>query len=291
MPASTHQVPDGTWDTHVHVFGPADRYPYAPERGYLPPDAPPEELLALHHRLGIERTVLVQPSPYGTDNSRLLSGLRELDESGVVARGIAVIDPGADPNELRAMDEAGVRGVRVNLGANAANDLARAKERIGATAQAVVDLGWHLDLHVDAAALAAFAALLPRLPVPVVLDHFAGIRPVAGTYAETLETTRRLLETGRVWVKLSAPYRVTGGGRYDDLEEVLDTLLETRADRALWGSDWPHTGGTPATRDPDRLQPYLTIDDEMSLDRLIARLSASATQRVLVENPEALYGR
>ncbi|WP_320775939.1 amidohydrolase family protein [Streptomyces sp. CRN 30] len=276
---------DGACDTHVHLFGPADRYPYAPDRGYLPPDALPADLRALHRHLGITRTVLVQPSPYGTDNTRLLAGLQVL---GDAARGIVVITPGTAPDELRALDRAGVRGVRVNLGARAANDLARARERIDATARAIAPLDWHLDLHLDAAALAAFEDLLPRLPVPVVLDHFAGHR--AGTGAETPARILRLLATGRVWVKLSAPYRVTAGGDYDALAELLTDLLDARADRALWGSDWPHTGGSPATRHPDRLQPYLTVDDGLSLSRFAGFLDPDGLRRVLVENPAELYG-
>ncbi|MEV7017111.1 hypothetical protein C1708_29055 [Streptomyces sp. DH-12] len=284
-------LPDHACDTHVHVFGPADRHPYAADRGYLPPDALPADLRALHRHLGITRTVLVQPSPYGTDNTRLLDGLRTLGES---ARGVAVIDPGADHRELRAMDRAGVRGVRVNLGANASNDLERARERIRTTARTIAAFGWHLDLHLDAAALAAVDDLLPRLPVPVVLDHFAGIKPSTGTDTDTetdsLARTCRLLETGRVWVKLSAPYRAAAGGSYDDLGPALEALLGTRADRTLWGSDWPHTGGSPATRHPERVEPFLSVDDGLSLTRLCAHLDASHLRQVLVDNPAALYG-
>ncbi|MFC8419848.1 amidohydrolase family protein [Streptomyces sp. NPDC057236] len=278
-------LPDHACDTHVHVFGPAHRHPYAADRGYLPPDALPTDLRALHRHLGITRTVLVQPSPYGTDNTRLLDGLRTLGES---ARGVAVIDPGADSQELRAMDRAGVRGARVNLGANTSNDLEQARERIRATARTIAAFGWHLDLHLDAAALAAVDDLLPRLPVPVVLDHFAGIKPSADT--DSLARTCRLLETGRAWVKLSAPYRAASGGSYDDLGPVLAALLDSRADRALWGSDWPHTGGSPATRHPDRVEPFLPVDDGLSLTRLAARLTASHLRQVLVDNPAALYG-
>ncbi|ELS51137.1 amidohydrolase family protein [Streptomyces viridochromogenes] len=280
-------LPGNACDTHVHVFGPAHRYPYAPDRSYIPPDALPSDLSALHRHLGITRTVLVQPSPYGTDNARLLDGLRELGES---ARGVAVIAPDADPGELRDMHEAGVRGVRVNLGVHTANDLEQARERIQATARKVAPLGWHLDLNIDATALAAFHEILPGLPVPVVLDHFAGIKPTAATCAEALTRTRTLLETGRVWVKLSAPYRVTDSGSYADLDAVVTALLGTRADRALWGSDWPHTGGTPADRDPHRIQPYLTIDDGQSLTRFSRQLGASLLRQVLVDNPAMLYG-
>ncbi|MGW0713077.1 amidohydrolase family protein [Streptomyces sp. NPDC002643] len=284
-PAPT--LPQNACDTHVHLFGPADRYPYAASRSYLPPDALPADLAAFHRGLGITRTVLVQPSPYATDNSRLLDGLRTL---GAAARGVAVIDPDTDPVELRDLHAAGVRGVRVNLGVNSSNDLERARERILGTARTIADLGWHLDLHIDATALIALRGLLTGLPVPVVLDHFAGIKPATDTCAEALTTTRALLETGQAWVKLSAPYRVTGSGSYTDLQDVVQALLDTRADRALWGSDWPHTGGTPADRDPDRIQPYLTIDDGLSLTRFAERLGTSHLRQVLVDNPETLYG-
>ena len=56
------KVPPGACDFHVHVFGPAARFPFAPERTYTPPDASIEELLALQKRLGFERVVIVQPS-------------------------------------------------------------------------------------------------------------------------------------------------------------------------------------------------------------------------------------
>ncbi|WP_320776409.1 amidohydrolase family protein [Streptomyces sp. CRN 30] len=280
-------LPDGACDSHVHLFGPADRYPYAADRGYLPPDALPADLRTLHRHLGITRTVLVQPSPYGTDNSRLLDGLRTL---GDTARGIAVIAPGTAPDELRALDRAGVRGVRVNLGARATQDLDRARERIDATATAIAPLGWHLDLHLGAAALAAFEDLLPRLPVPVVLDHFAGYRARTPSATGTLARTLRLLATGRVWVKLSAPYRAAGGGDHDALTPALAALLDARADRALWGSDWPHTGGSPASRHPDREEPYLSVDDGLSLTRFSERIHPSDLRRVLVNNPARLYG-
>ncbi|CAL9629362.1 amidohydrolase family protein [Streptomyces sp. enrichment culture] len=280
-------LPDGACDTHVHLFGPADGYPYAADPGYLPPDALPADLRALHRHLSITRTVLVQPSPYGTDNTRLLDGLRTL---GGRARGIAVLRPDTAPEELRRLDRAGVRGVRVNLGARAANDLDRARERIHATAEAIAPLGWHLDLHLDAAALAAFEDLLPRLPVPVVLDHFAGYKAHAESGPGTLTRTVRLLATGQVWVKLSAPYRAADGGDHDVLAPALAALLDARADRALWGSDWPHTGGSPATRRPDRVQPYLSVDDGLSLTRFAERLDPSDLRRVLVDNPAKLYG-
>ncbi|MGW4026371.1 amidohydrolase family protein [Streptomyces sp. NPDC005009] len=275
-------LPDGACDTHLHLFGPAGRYPYATDRGYLPPDALPAGLRALHRHLDITRTVLVQPSPYGTDNIRLLDGLRTL---GDPARGIAVVSPGTAP------DRAGVRGVRVSLGTHATNDLDRAREHIHATATTIAPLGRHVDLHLDTAALAAFEDRLPPAPVPVVLDHFAGYRAQIPSGTGTPARALRLPATGRVRVKLSAPYRVTDCGDHDALAPALAALLDARADRALWGSDWPHTGGSPASRRPDRVQPYLSVDDGLSSTRFAEPLDPSDLRRVLVDNPARLYRR
>ncbi|MFE1954568.1 amidohydrolase family protein [Streptomyces sp. NPDC059524] len=278
-------LPEGACDAHVHVFGPATRYPYGADRTYTPPDATPADLAALHRRLGISRTVVVQASPYGTDNSRLLDALHELGDS---ARGVAVITPDADPAYLDALHDAGTRGCRVNLNVQTATDIEAARQQITETAQVIADRGWHLQLHAAHHVIAALADLLTRLPTAVVLDHFAGIKSAHGpTTAEATAVTRRLLESGRVWVKLSAPYRAAA--TYADLDLVIDALAAACADRLLWGSDWPHTGGTPHDRDPRRVQPYLEVDDAASLTALTTRLGPKNTGRVLVENPARLY--
>ena len=51
--------PPGTADCHVHVYGPADRYPVAATRAFDVPDALPAQLRALHDTLGVERLVLL----------------------------------------------------------------------------------------------------------------------------------------------------------------------------------------------------------------------------------------
>ena len=87
----------GATDCHVHIIGPADKYPMVPNRPYTPPTASVAQLKAMHARLGIARTVLVQPSFYGTDNSCMLDALRELGNS---ARGVAVVAPNVPGPDL-----------------------------------------------------------------------------------------------------------------------------------------------------------------------------------------------
>src|SRR5579872_1340521 len=87
----------GATDCHVHIIGPQAKYPMAAKRPYTPPEATVAQLKAMHARIGITRTVLVQPSFYGTDNTCMLDALAQL---GDTARGVAVID-------LKTPDEIG----------------------------------------------------------------------------------------------------------------------------------------------------------------------------------------
>src|SRR5262245_40613724 len=80
-------LPQGACDCHCHVFGPLARFPYAEPRSYTPGDAPLEAYLALLHRLGFDRGVLVQPSAYGRDNCAMLDALTRAPTR---LRGVAV---------------------------------------------------------------------------------------------------------------------------------------------------------------------------------------------------------
>lgn len=122
------QLPPGAYDTHVHVF---DRQlgPYDPHRAYTPDEAPLADLLVFSAGLSSNATqpahnlVLVQPSPYGTDNRVLLAALSRLREAeknhastGVVARAIVVLDLARTSDaELHRLHDLGVRGLRLNL--------------------------------------------------------------------------------------------------------------------------------------------------------------------------------
>lgn len=70
-----YALPPGACDTHCHVFGPADVFPYAEGRSYTPPDAPQSRLAALHAHLGIRRAVVVQANCHGADHAALLDAL------------------------------------------------------------------------------------------------------------------------------------------------------------------------------------------------------------------------
>lgn len=277
------RVPSGSCDCHVHVFDP--RFPYAGDRAYTPGPASGEQLDELHWRLGVSRAVLVQPSPYGTDNSCLLAQLRV---RGDRARGVVVFDPAASA-PLGEWHTLGVRGARVNLATFAIDDPAVALAPLRATAAAIADLGWHLQVFTELSVVAALADDLARLPVPVVLDHFALASPDLGQPG--LPELTDLLRSGAAYVKLSAPHRISTAVDHADVAPLARALAAAAPDRLLWGTDWPHTGGRPRTPG-NRLsvEPFEPIDDARALARLLEWTGPDVGRRILVDNPVGLYG-
>jgi predicted TIM-barrel fold metal-dependent hydrolase len=271
--------PSGAFDCHTHVFGPFERFPLAGDRTYTPGPAGVAQLRTQLDALGIERVVLVQPSPYGSDNSCLVDALSQL---GPRARGVAVVDPGATDAELRDLHRAGVRGIRVNLHSRGSGrpigDLPAAVER-------VAPLGWHVQVFARAETLLDAAATIAGTPVPVVIDHL-GLLPGPG---RALDGMCELLQEQHVWIKLSAPERATDDPDGPEAAAVARALLAAAPDRTVWASDWPHTDGRDR-RDPLAVEPFRDVDDRAALDRLWRWCAdEQAWQAVLAGNPRRLY--
>ena len=277
---TTVAVPAGACDCHIHVYD--ARYPAVPGARLTPPDATVADYRKVQQRMRTQRAVFVTPSTYGTDNRPMLAALAAFSqEAGTPGRGVAVVDAGIPDTELQAMHAAGVRGIRVNLSLGSVPGVAQMlplAERIGA-------LGWHVQLLAPAATLLALEETLWRLPVPLVLDHFARIVPAtfANDPAHTL--VLRLLGEGRAWIKLSGGYIVTEQGPplYADVAPLARSYLRAAPDRVVWGSDWPHASATAGH------QPL--PDDALQMTRL-AEWPGDSTllRRVLVDNPARLYG-
>jgi predicted TIM-barrel fold metal-dependent hydrolase len=283
-------LPRGATDVHAHVFDPA-RFAYSAKRSYTPGEARVAALRERHAQLGVERVVLVQPSVYGSDNACMLDALAQLGPER--ARGIAVVDlERVTQEELRALRAAGVRGIRLNLEVRHEAEPSRVLAELQRAA-ALVDLpGWCVQIHCAAALLPTVAQALALFRVPLVLDHFGGLRAAQTDAAELpLRTLLALLATGRVWVKLSAFYRASNNApHHADLAPLARTLIQARPDRLLWGSDWPHTGGG-RDRDPERIEPFRHVDLHASLAALQSWVpDAAVLHRILVSNPAELYG-
>ncbi|MFC3340461.1 amidohydrolase family protein [Paracandidimonas soli] len=280
-------------DCHTHVFGPEAQYPFAQRRTYTPGEASVAQLEALHGRLGIGRTVIVQPSPYGTDNRCTLDAVRSLNRDGADrARAVVVIDGQAGRGELESLHDAGARGVRINLETFGVMDTGLARERLLHVAGQVAPLGWHIQVYTNPIVIAGLSGVFQDLPAPVVFDHFAGMRPELGMDQPGMAELMQLMRSGKAYVKLSAAHRVTGEAGYGAVAGMVRAWAALRPDRLLWGSDWPHPGAWPGVaRSPDRIEPFHPIDDEAALSALAGWLpDASMRAAVLAHNPARLYG-
>jgi len=276
-------LPPGACDCHAHVFGPPGRYPFDPGRTYTPGVASVDQLRALHAALGISRVVIVQPSPYGTDNRCTLDAVRHLGDH---ARAVAVIAPDLGQADLAALAQAGVRGIRLNLETAGQHDPAIAAEMLRHAGQQVAPLGWHMQVYTNLGMLAALRDEIRALPVPLVVDHFGR----AGSVDQPgFDALLDLVRSGRAWVKLSAAHRM---GPPEAVADVARALIEANPDQMLWGTDWPHTGArAPGPGSREEIEPFDPVDDAAALNRLREWAGDEAMlRRILVDNPARLYG-
>ncbi|TKV70533.1 amidohydrolase family protein [Rhizobium sp. AU243] len=268
------KAPPNTCDTHFHIYD--NRFPAAANASLIPPNASVADYEKLRARLGFERSVIIQPSTYGTDNSCLLSALGEL---GKKARGIAVVDTSVTNEVLKKLNESGVRGIRFNLGRAGATTV----EMIEPLSKRVADLGWHIQVHMTGSDIAKNADLFSRLPTTVVFDHLGRVPQPDGEKHPAFNVVRGLLEKGRAYVKLSSIYQDTkvGPPTYEDIGKLAIAYLKIAPDRVVWASDWPHPS-------PGKFgQP----NDAMLMD-LAAEWAGNddVRQKIFVENAAKLYG-
>jgi 2-pyrone-4,6-dicarboxylate lactonase len=270
------KLPVGAVDAHCHVFGPAALFPYAHSRKYTPCDAGKEKLFALREHLGFTRNVIVQATCHGSDNTALLDALATAGEQ---ARGVASVHHDIGMNELRAMDQAGVRGVRFNFVKRLVDSTPRAS--FLKIAQKIATLGWHSVVYFEAQDLEELAPFITQLPTPVVVDHMGRPDVSKGSDHRDFQRFLTLLDdNNHIWTKVSCPERLTvSGGDYTDVVPYARTLVERFPDRVLWGTDWPHPN----------MKSHMP-DDGLLVD-FIPRIATNtvAQQALLVDNPMALY--
>jgi predicted TIM-barrel fold metal-dependent hydrolase len=261
-------------DCHFHIYD--ARFPAAPNASINPPDALVPDYLRLRARLGIERSVIVTPSTYGTDNSCTLDAIARLGES---ARGVAVVNTSVTDEELKHLDCQGIRGIRFNIARAGATTV----EMIEPLARRIADLGWHIQVHMPADEIARNAQLLRGLPVPMVFDHLGRIPQPQGTDHPAYGFILKMLCDGRAWIKISSLYQDTrvGPPAYADLAQIAQSYIKVAPERVLWGSDWPHPSKGA----------YGTPDDALLFDLAAEWAGNAATwKQILVHNPEVLYG-
>jgi 2-pyrone-4,6-dicarboxylate lactonase len=267
------KLPPLSCDAHNHVFGPAAKFPYAPERRYTPEDAPKEALSALHAHLGVERAVIVQASCHGKDNRAMLDAIADAPDR---RRGIAMVDDGFTDKDLAALDRAGVRGVRFNfvrhLGGTPDMDVFRK------VIDRIKGLGWHVVLHMDGPDLIPLTDMMKQLPLPFVVDHMGRVEAAAGTQQPAFRALIELAKRENCWIKVCGAERISPPP-YAAAIPIARALVEAIPERVLWGTDFPH--------------PNLKHEaDEADLVDLVPQfaVTAEAQRKLLVDNPARLYG-
>jgi predicted TIM-barrel fold metal-dependent hydrolase len=281
-------VPAGACDSHTHIFGDLHRFPFAASRVYTPELASIKETRALHRALHVDRVVIVHPTVYGTDNSCTIDAVQQLAPN---ARGIAVIDDNTRDSALDDMNRAGVRGIRVNLETLGQSDPAVARQRfLAAVSRIKKRANWHLEVYTRLSVIETMVDLVAAAPVPIVFDHFGGAKSSLGVQQPGFDTLLMLVQTGRAYVKVSAPYRSSSKApNYPDLAPLAKALIAANPRRILWGSDWPHPAQIPG-RKPTVITPLFQIDDGNVFNQFaLWAPDAEHRKTILVENPVKLY--
>jgi D-galactarolactone isomerase len=276
-PAPRLHAPAGAWDSHIHILDP--RFPTVADAVYQPPVATVEDYRAVQCRLGLQRVLVIQSSTHGTDHTCLLDAIAQF---GAGARGVGMVKAEVNAAELLRLTEGGVRGARCLMtpgGVLSWQDVPRLATRIQ-------EFGWHTNLQMRGNTLPERFETIAALPGKVVIDHMGLFsRPVAPDHPE-VRTLLRLLDTGRVWVKLSAPYGggIMGPPPFTAAWPLARALVRHAPERLVWGSDWPNTFMTQVYKLPPG-------DPALLLDLLLEWADDDATRhRILVDNPEALFG-
>src|SRR5690606_30551491 len=196
------------------------------------------------------------------------------------ARGVATVYRDVTDNELRALNAAGVRGVRFNFVKRLVDRLD--KGELIEIAARVKPLGWHIVIYFEAQELPEHYDFFASLPTGVVVDHMGRPDVTKAVGGPEFGLFLRLMrEHPNFRSKVSCPERLSRAGpdAYEDVVPFARTVVEEFSDRVLWGTDWPHPNMTTHAPDDGKLVdfiPKIATTPELQL-------------KLLVDNPMRLY--
>ncbi|MBG6073673.1 MULTISPECIES: amidohydrolase [unclassified Polaromonas] len=271
----TAMLPQGACDCHLHVF--ERGYALAPMATFTPPLAPATRYREVQRALGLQRAVVVQPTGYGFDNACTQAAVAELAQGGMDARGVATVPLSVSDEELDQLHQSGIRGVRFMMlpgGLLPWSHLEPMAVRLAAR-------GWHINLQLNGHELPQHEPMLLRLPCRLAIDHIGKFLGPVDTQNSAFASLRRILDHGKAWIKLSAPYESSGSGPpgYTDIAPLVQALAASHPERCLWASNWPHLNVMPVPSNSALLDWTLRLAGD-----------APMRQRLLVDNPAELYG-
>jgi predicted TIM-barrel fold metal-dependent hydrolase len=268
------KLPPKSCDTHTHIFGPASRYPFAPNRPYNPPEAGLDDFRALHAKIGVERCVIVNATVHGTDNRVVTDAIAA---SNGAYKGIANVNDEMSDKDLEALDKGGIRGCRFaflkRLGG--VGDMGKFNRIV----HRVAELGWHVDVYFEPGTVGDYAAMLSALPTPYVIDHMGTSLAAKGVDDPAFKALLDLQKDDKCWVKITGLERASATGKpFHDSVPLAKKLIDNAPDRVLWGTDWPHPNVKVMPNDGELVDliPLYAPD-------------AAIQQKLLVDNPARLF--
>lgn len=276
----SYALPPGAVDTHFHIFGPPEIFPWAPaeQRVYTPPAAPFGHYRKLAEHLGLTRGVVVQPMAHGMDNSATLDAIARSEGRFM---GVAKADERTSERDFEALHAGGIRGVRFNLHVDAGGSTDR--KVMETVIDRVRHLGWSVTFHTRARDLDGETDWFARIPLPVIIDHFGRVPFGDGIDQPAFRNLLALVRNHEhIYVKISCIERCSAeGSPYDDSIPFAHALLEAAPDRLLWGTDWPHS---------QRFEIGQQCDTGELVDMIPALIpDESLRHAILVENPLKLF--
>ncbi len=269
------KAPAGMVDTAIHIY--EAKYPILPTATFKPPVASVADYQKVCERVGIARTIVVQPTAYGTDNRCTLEAIAKIGPERT--RGVAVVDPSVTDAELDRFTKAGIRGIRFFMmpgGVLSWDDVDKLAPR-------VTTFGWTLNLQLDGRTFPEYEDRVKRWPGTLVIDHTGKFLEPVPVDHPGVKTIQRLLENGRTYLKLAGPYETSKKGPpyYDDVGALAKTFVKTAPERMMWASNWP------MPNPPGGIKP----DDAAMLDIMLDWVpDEKIRNKVLVDNPARLYG-
>jgi D-galactarolactone isomerase len=267
------KAPPGACDTHMHIYSSA--YPASSKAWLFPPDFSVDDYRKMQSRVGLQRTIVVQPVTYGFDNSCTLDSVAQFGDN---ARAVVTVPTNITERELDDLWQKGARGLRYHQMRGSVtewSDLPIMAERIRGT-------GWHLQIQFDGIEFPDHEELIARLPCTVVIDHMGRYAQPFPVEHPAVQSLLRVAARENVYIKLSGAYHIAHGRgpEYREVAPIALALVKLGTSRLLWGSDWPHPTETAETMP----------DDADLLDLLLAWVPDTAARKaILSDNPARLY--
>ncbi|HXQ53343.1 MAG TPA: amidohydrolase family protein [Stellaceae bacterium] len=271
-------VPPGTCDTHFHIMGPPEVFPYVASRLYTPPAAPVEHYLSMAKAIGMERGVMVVPAVHGFENAVMHDAI---EKAGGKLRGMVRANPNSSEADNKRLHAQGVRGIRFNLRPELEGKFD--KDEMLLIVSRIRNLPWSVCLHIEADLIIEQAELIRRLDMPVIIDHFGQVDSRDGFDAPAFRTVIDLLGEKHVWMKIaSTDRRILAGEPYEGVVKLARAFIAKAPDRIIWGTDWPHAYVYQAGK---------MINDGDLISFVADFAPDEATRKkILVDNPARLFG-